>query len=201
MSPNLIRLSGLVAMLVGALGVVLTPILSYPWAYNSDLYGYFGRAYFAVYLGCTVDLAGLYTRRKRGTGPQGTGEFEQEKIVLSMTFVGLTVGQVGDILEYWGGGPGEEFSRLQVAGYSIEMVRLLLVLLGSVVLGLRNRRTNVLPGPVSWLLIAAGPGGILLSFLHIPSGTVLLFCCAWVILGYLLLKGKVASADQISRVS
>ena len=37
--------------------------------------------------------------------------------------------------------------------------------------------------------------------LHIPSGTMLLFCCTWVILGYLLLKGRVASADQPSRVS
>ena len=32
MSPNLVRWSGLVAMLGGVLGIFLTPILSYLWA-------------------------------------------------------------------------------------------------------------------------------------------------------------------------
>ena len=45
MSPNLVRWSGLVAMLGGVLGIVFTSILSYLWATYSDLYGYFGRAY------------------------------------------------------------------------------------------------------------------------------------------------------------
>ena len=45
MSPNLVRWSGLEAMLGGVLGIFLTPILYYLWATYSDLYGYFGRAY------------------------------------------------------------------------------------------------------------------------------------------------------------
>jgi hypothetical protein len=56
------------------------------------------------------------------------------------------------------------------------------------------RRTNVLPGFMAWLLIAAGPAGLVLSVPHILSGTMLLFCCAWVVPGYLLLMGKVPSA-------
>jgi len=59
MSSNLVRWSGLVAMVGGVLGIVLTPILSYLWATYSDLYGHFGRAYFLVFLGCLVGLAGL----------------------------------------------------------------------------------------------------------------------------------------------
>ncbi len=109
---------------------------------------------------------------------------------------------VGCILDYWGGPPGEDFPWAQMQGLGIELLGLMLVLFGSVAFGLTYRRTNVLPRLVSWLLIAAGPGGILLSILlHAPSGTLLLFCCAWVVLGYLLLTGKIASAEQPSRVS
>lgn len=51
-SSSLIRWGGIVAILGGVLGIVLMPILSYLWATYSDLYGYFGRAYFLVFLGC-----------------------------------------------------------------------------------------------------------------------------------------------------
>jgi uncharacterized membrane protein YfcA len=76
------------------------------------------------------------------------------------------------------------------------MIGLLLVVLGSMLLGLHYRRANVVPVLAAWLLIAAGPGGILLSLVHIPSGTMLLFCCAWVVLGYLLLTGRFATFDN-----
>ena len=81
-------------------------------------------------------------------------------------------------------------------GFSIEMLGLLLVLCGSVALGIIYRRTNVLPTFLPWLLIAAGPAGIVLSAAHAPSGTMFLFCCAWVALGYLLLTGKITSSEQ-----
>jgi hypothetical protein len=115
MSPNLVRLSGLAAILRGVQGVLLTPVLAYLWATDSDKYGYFGRAYFLVFLGCLSGLAGLYGGRT------------------SCPVYGL-------------------------------------------------------------LLIAAGPAGLVLSVPHIPGGTMLLFCCAWVVPGYLLLMGKVPSA-------
>jgi hypothetical protein len=35
MSPNLVRLSGLAAILGGVLGVLLTPVLAYLWATDS----------------------------------------------------------------------------------------------------------------------------------------------------------------------
>ncbi len=77
------------------------------------------------------------------------------------------------------------------------------LLIGSVVLGVTylGEQANALPKMVAGLLIAAGPGGFMLFSLHAPSGTLLLFCCAWVVLGYLLLMGRVASAEQPSRVS
>lgn len=202
MSSNLVRLSGLAAMLGGVLGIVLTPILTYLWATYSDVYEYFGRAYFPVYLGCMAGLVGLYALRKVSLGLQGTGKPDTEKWVFGMTFGGLIIGLVGNVLEYWGGTPGEDFTMVQMQGFGIELLGLMLVIFGSVAFGLTYRRTNVLPRLVSWLLIAAGPGGILLSILlHAPSGTLLLFCYAWVVLGYLLLTEKIASAEQPSRVS
>lgn len=200
MSSSLIRWSGLVAMLGGVLGIVLTPILSYLWATYSDAYGYFGRAYLLVFLGCMAGLVGLYAQRRGNSGLQGTEELHMERLVLGMTFFGLAIALVGSILDYWGGGSGEGFTQVQRAGFGIEMTGILLALLGSVLLGFHYRRVNVLPGIVRWLLITAGPGGLLLTFVHIPSGTMLLFCYAWVVLGYLLLTRRVASAEQLSRV-
>ena len=52
MSSNLIKWGGIAAILGSVLGIVLMPILSYLWATYSDLYGYFGRAYFLIFLGC-----------------------------------------------------------------------------------------------------------------------------------------------------
>lgn len=57
MSSDLIRSSGLAAILGGVLGILLTPLLTYLWATNSDVYGYFGRAYFLVFMGCLSALA------------------------------------------------------------------------------------------------------------------------------------------------
>ena len=195
MSPNLVRWSGLVAMLGSVLGIALTPILSYLWATYSDLYGYFGRAYFLAFLGLLVGLAGLYARRGGNAGLRGTDGLQLEKLVIGMTFVGLAMALVGTILDYWGGRPGEDFTQAQITGFGLEMTGILVVLLGSVLLGLSYRRTNALPRLVPWLLIAAGPGGLVLFFVHVPSGAMLLFCCAWVVLGYLLLTGRVAPTD------
>lgn len=61
MSSHLVRLSGLAAMLAGALGIVLTPILTHLWATFSDTYLYYGRSYFLVY---TIAI-----NRRRGCAP------------------------------------------------------------------------------------------------------------------------------------
>ena len=200
MSSNLVKLSGLAAILGGVLGIVLTPILTYLWAANSDVYGYFGRAYFLVFLGCLSGLAGLYARRRTSIGPLTISD-DVEGWVFVLTLIGLVLSLVGDILEYWGGSPGEGFTQAQVKGFTVEIAGLVLVLFGSIAFGIIYRRANVLPRFMPWLLIAAGPAGLVLSIPHIPSGTMFLFCCAWVVLGYLLLTGKVASAQQRVRVT
>ena len=190
MSPNLVRVSGLMAMLGGVLGIVLTPILSHLWVTYSDTYLYYGRPYFLVYLGCLLGLTGLYARRR-------ASRLKGENWGFGLTFAGLSVGLVGDVLAYWGGSLGQDFTQLQGMGFSIELLGLVLILIGSVVLGVTylDAQANVVPKLVAGLLIAAGPGGLLLFGLHAPSGTLLLFCCAWVLLGYLLLTDRILPAQ------
>jgi hypothetical protein len=200
LSSVLVRFSGLAAILGGVLGIVLTPILTYLWATNSDVYGYFGRAYFLVFIGCLLGLVGLYAQRRTSIGPLTTSD-DAEGWVFFLALVGLVLSLVGDILEYWGGSPGEDFTKLQVKGFSVEICGLLLVLFGSVAFGFIYRKASVLPRFMPWLLIAAGPAGLILSIPHVPSGTMFVFCCAWVVLGYLLLTDKVASAQQPVRVT
>ena len=200
MSSAPVRFGGLAAILGGVLGIVLTPMLTYLWAANSDVYGYFGRVYFFVFIGCLLGLVGLYAQRRTSIGSLTTSD-DAEGWVFVLMLGGLLLSLVGDILEYWGGSPGEDFTQLRVKGFTIEICGLLLVLFGSVAFGLVYRRANFLPRFMPWLLIAAGPLGVVLSIPHIPSGTMFLFCCAWVVLGYLLLTGKVASAQQPVRVT
>jgi hypothetical protein len=199
-SSVLVRFSGLAAILGGVLGIVLTPILTYLWATNSDVYGYFGRAYFLVFLGCLSGLAGLYARRRTSIGSLTTSD-DAEGWVFVLMLIGLVLALVGDVLEYWGGGAGEGFTQVQVKGFTVEIAGLAVVLFGSVAFGVIYRRANLLPRFMPWLLIAAGPVGLVLSIPHIPSGTMFLFCCAWVVSGYLLLTGQVASAQRPVRVT
>jgi hypothetical protein len=202
LTSGLIRWGGLAAMLSGMLGIVLTPILTYLWTSYSDMYLAYGRAYFLVYLGCLVGLMGLNAQRKRSSGQSTT-----EKLSIGITFAGLALSLVGDILAYWGdvlGGElvaGGEFTTIQADGFIIEMLGLLLLLVGSVFLGVTYLRANVLPRSLAWLLILAGPGGVLLSALHAPSGTMLLFCFAWVALGYALWSGRSVAAEYPSHLS
>jgi len=140
-------------------------------------------------------------RRGGNRGLRGTDALEQEKLVLGMTFVGLATALVGSVLDYWGGRPGGGFTQAQITGFGLEITGILLVLLGSVLLGLAYRRTNVLPRSVCWTIFAAGPLGLLLSPIHIPSAAMLPFCCAWVVLGCLLLTGRIPSAEQPSEAN
>ena len=195
MTPGLIRFSGLAAMIGGALGITLTPILFYLWTTYSDNYLTFGKAYFPVYLGCAAGLIGLDARR-RGSSERP----EAEGLAIGMTLVGLAVALVGDILAYWGDLLGGEpdaggFTNVQAGGFLLEILGLLILLFGSVTLGVIYLRAKVPPRPFAWTLVLAGPVGILLSALHTPSGTMLTFCLAWTATGYALASRGNAAAE------
>ena len=197
-SSAFVRWCGTAAMLGGALGIVMTPVLVYLWSTYSEAYLAFGKAYFLVYLGCAAGLIGLDYRRK------GSPERpEAEGLGIGTTLVGLAVAFVGDLLAYWGdligGEPnaGGEFNNLQAGGFIIEMLGLVILLLGSVSLGDIYLRARVSPRWFAWMLILAGPSGILLSAVHTPSGTMLPFCLAWTAMGYALLSRKSAATEPV----
>ncbi len=119
-SSALARWGGLAAMLGGAVGIVLTPILTYLWATYSDAYGYFGRAYSLVPLGLLLGVTGLYALRREDPEWRSTDNVERE--IVGMTFVGLATALVGTVLDYGGGGSGEGFTRVQITGFGLEII-------------------------------------------------------------------------------
>ena len=180
-----IRWSGLAAVVGGTLGTVLTPVLTYLRTTYSDAYLMaFGKAYFPVYLGCAAGLVGLNARRK-GSSKRP----KAEDPTVGTTLVGLAIAFVGNILEYRGDllGTGPDavgFTTVQAGGFLLEILGLLILLFGSVTLGVTYLQANVPPRWFAWLLVLVGPVGILLSTLHLPSGTMLPLCLAWAAMGY-----------------
>ncbi len=74
---------------------------------------------------------------------------------------------------------------------------LLLLLVGSTLYGVALLVARAVPAWAGWLLVAAGPGGVLLTVLwvgHIPSGPTLPFALAWIVLGYALWRRGCAKA-------
>ena len=183
---DFVKVAGLTAMLGSALGIALTPVLVYLWTTYSEAYAAFGRAYFLVYLGCIAGLLGLGALCKASSNRP-----ETEELGIGTILVGLAVAFVGDLLGNWGdllGGVSNAggFTNVQAGGFLLEMLGLLILLFGSVSLGVDYLRANVPPRWFAWLLVLSGPGSLLLSALHAPSGTMLLFCLAWLGMGYLL---------------
>lgn len=197
---NVVRAGGFAAMLGGALGVALTPVLVYLWTAYSDAYLAFGKAYFPVYLGCAAGLMGLDARRKGSSDRP-----ETESLGTGISLVGLAVAFVGDVLGYWGDllgaepNSGSEFTNAQAGGFVLEMLGLLVLLFGSMVLGVVYLRASIPPRWFAWLLVLSGPVGLPLSVLHAPSGTMLLLCLAWMAMGYVLWSRKPVAAGTIER--
>ena len=91
---NFTRWSGLAAMLGGALGVVLGPVLAHLWESYSDAYGTYSRLYF---LSLPPELVGLYSLRKLRAGGSGA----LEKWGFRLLLVGMWVMVLGVFTDYW----------------------------------------------------------------------------------------------------
>jgi TolB protein len=148
---NLIRTSGMVVRLRGVLGIVLSPILVYLWSTSSDAYLTYGKAYLLVYLSCLAGLVWFHAHLK---GRPGRTRAEGRGIGLLLA--GLVPSLVGHVLAYWGDGFGAEpatrgrFPAVQAGGFAVEMWGLLLLLVGSLILGVAYLRTNVLSPMSAW---------------------------------------------------
>lgn len=211
-SSNLIRWSGLAAMVGGVLGVVLTPpfavasalaspegagvlpfwaqwvkaVFPFDFASEGQVYNTYGRVYFLTVL---PELWGLYALRRLRGGGSGT----LEKWGFRLSLIGLWVVVVGIFTDYWTNSP---------PGIMAELFGSLILLVGFVLLGVGFWKSEALPHWASFPMIGAGPGLVPVMVLlpHAPSGLLLLFHAAWVALGYVLWTGKSTSVRQPARV-
>ncbi len=212
------RWGGLAALLGGLLCLVLTPIQASIWnGANSppvvlaakplleladrihatfgsglglDKYYFYGRLFFLVYLAAITGLVGLHTLQSSDT--------RWERTWYRVVLLGLVVALMGDILAYWGGSGDISESPVQGLGFTVEMLAVLAVLIGSVFYGRVTLRGNVISNWAAWLLVIAGPAAIPVVFLtrYIPHGAVLPLSLALAVVGYCLLTRE-RRADRL----
>jgi hypothetical protein len=98
----------------------------------------------------------------------------------------------GDIVAYWGGSGDISESPVQGLGFTIEMLAVLVVLIGSVFYGRITLHVGSVPGLAAWMLMLAGPFAVPGVFLtgYIPHGAVLPFSLAIAVTGYFLSARK-----------
>jgi hypothetical protein len=149
-----------------------------------DEYYFYGRMFFLVYLAAIAGLVGLHVLQSRA----GRWERTWFRVVL----VGLAVALSGDIVAYWGGRGDVSESPVQGLGFTVEMLAVLVVLIGSVFYGRVTLHAGRVPGVAAWLLVIAGPVAVPVVFLteYIPHGAVLPFSLAIAVTGYFLLTRR-----------
>lgn len=178
-SSDIYRLSGLPAMLGGGLGIVMAPLLAYSWSTDAEAYLGYGRLYFLVYVASIVGIGAFHSRL---AGRAGLRERRGFRVALA----GLAIALLGDVRAFWGGGAEEFPFIVNRAWFTVEVLGLLLLLIGSAIVGGALLRTRVVPRWVAWPLVAAGPAGLALSLANIPGGTMAPFSLALAAIGYWL---------------
>ncbi len=155
--------------------------------FGLDEYYFYGRMFFLVYLAAIAGLVSLHALQSGG----GPGERVWFRVVLA----GLVVALAGDIVAYWGGSGDISESPVQGLGFTIEMLGILAMLIGSLFYGRVTLHGDAVPDWVAWLLMVAGPAAVPVVFLtnYIPHGAVLPFSLAMAIGGYFLLTRDVGS--------
>lgn len=216
-SSDLIRWSGIGAVLGSLLGIVLAPVItsayslseggpeqSPPWdpalsnllsplfgfASPEGVYATYGKLYFLVFLGFLLGFLALRAQQRGRVGRLGEWG-------LRLSLVGVVLNLLGNIPDYWFG-EGTWFEGL---GFLLGTVLgFLLLVVGSTMLGIGLLRSGTAPTRLgAWLLAVCLPGLILLTLIgfgNIPSGPALWFCFAWLVLGYVLWSQRGAPTEQ-----
>lgn len=209
-TTNTIRWGGLAAMLGSALGIVIAPVITSAYSMTEDgaghappwepalgnllgpllafaspetVYVTYGKAYVLVFFGLLLGLASLYGWRRGLAG-------RLERWGFGLSFVGLVLNLFGNVPDYWMG----EGTIFEDVGFLVgTALGLLVLMVGSIVLGIALLRARAAPRLAAWLLILAPPGTFVLNligFSNLPSGPALWFSIAWLVLGLLLWSNK-----------
>lgn len=199
------RNAAVAVFLAGAIGLVLTPLLMVSWHEKELLpwlsanlvgaaplatfitniadYSTYGRVYCLVFLLAAVGFVALSGRLRGASRLERLGTFGSA--------LGLGLCFLGCIADYWlkwmfvfkDTRPTVHFAL--GFGYALS---LLLVLVASATYGVAalSQRSKVTGN--SWLMIACAPLGLLLSVVHVPSGTMLVLSVAYIDLGARLMR-------------
>ena len=147
-----------------------------------DVYNAYGRAFFPAF---ALALPAVYLLRR--LRPPKLGLLEGQAFWTLRQGMWMALG--GTIVDFWG-----EFAdagAFAAAGFFVEIVGLLGMLLASALLGLSALRGRWLSRPAATTLMMAGPLGVgvtLWPLQHVPSGPTLGLALAWVVFGVALVR-------------
>ena len=188
-SSTFVRWCGLAAMLGGALGVVLGPVLAHLWESYSDAYRTYGRLYF---LSLPPELLALHVLQRLRAGGSGA----TERWGFRVSLVGMWLMVIGVFTDYW----VDVFP-----GFLAQMVATPVLLAGFLVLGGGLRKERAVSRWVTLVMVGAVVGTFPLTLLlvnHMPGGALELLHAAWVALGYALFSRRgVVATQPAQRVS
>lgn len=210
-SPDQIRLTGLAAMVGGALGLLNAPFYSLAyfatdegdagaaswWAEpaqnlleplltfaSADVVRVtYGKVWLLVWAGMLAGLVGLHARHA-GRG----GRLERWGFRVSLAGLALLV--IGAFVAFWLGRRG-----LDVGAFLV-FPGLLLVVVGAPIFGLGTWRAGLAPRAGSLLLVVGGPAILVLSEVATLGGGLALVYLAWVILGHALWSESARRAEH-----
>ena len=192
-------------LLAGSIGLVLTPLLMVSWhkekllpwlsanlvgavpvatfVTNIAKYSTYGRVYSLVFLFAAVGFVALNGRLQGASRLERLGTFGSA-LGLSLCFLGC----VADYWLKWTFVFKDTRPTLHFAlgfGYTLS---LLLVLVASAVYGVAALSQSSKVTGNGWLMIACAPLGLLLSFVHVPSGTMLVLNVSYIDIGRRLMR-------------
>ena len=210
---------GLFAILGGALGVVLTPLMASIWAYEGGTVVWDNKLQVLVrFFGPLLEHAGLltfapghvvyYTYGRlyflvylliligliafHTALPRPVQDFGNLHERYRLLMLGLLIAMLGDIGGYWGNSE-PDFNTIQAAGAFIEIAGLIMILGGSLIYGRGLLKSGIDPKWTAWLLILSAPAGVLGMFLlvyYFPNGPMFFFYLSWIALGYWTLNQR-----------
>jgi hypothetical protein len=215
-SPDQVRWTGLAAMVGGALGLVFTPLYSLAYFATddgaADAKSALVRAwaeparelldplltfaspdvvrltYFKLFLFITIGMlagvVGLHASQAQHSG-------RLERWGFRASFVGLLLLTTGAFSGYWP--PLLDFSFV-----AFILPGLLLLVIGSPLLGLGTWRAGVAPRIGACLLIVGGPAAFLINEIATLGGSLVLIYLAWVALGHSLWSATPTPAHTLA---
>ena len=196
MSPNLIRWSGLTAMVGGVLWVLWAGGQSEgfgagwsgPGSVAYERYEFFNRLLPVVLLPVVVGFIGLHAAQRRSYGRLGMTGFV-------MILVGFMLIIAGSVAEFWvfSDQPYRQPNGRN-ASYGIFLVGHPVLAVGTLLFGIATVRANVFPRDIAQLLAVLGVGVV------VPVFGVFIFAFPFIWLGYLLWSGGYESGQEPSRV-